>query len=206
MGCVFRLVRGEENHQDRYRGCPDRLGTCCTPDSVYAWLVAGPDRLGVSRLEGPLAGQVMCVGRGQAGQQGPENNLPRLQLGQSRRDEAEMVATRVQAASVKKCGWWLRRCRVGTAGGRLSTPLGLTHHQRRHQLRGTPAVADADAAPAARIPTEDEELCLQEEAVFFSFGEHVVTGFLTKLSEPSPSSLSDNPAADFGGKSKERLF
>jgi hypothetical protein len=90
--------------------------------------------------------------------------------------------------------------------GRLSAPLGLTHHQRRHQLRGTPAVADIDAAAAARIPTENEELCLQEEAVFFLFGEHVVTGFLTRLYEPSPSSLSDNPAVDFGGKERERPF
>ena len=57
-----------------------------------------------------------------------------------------------------------------------SAPLGLADHQGRHQLRGTPAVPDVDGTATARIPTEEEELCLQEETVFFLSAEHSLLG------------------------------
>jgi hypothetical protein len=65
---------------------------------------------------------------------------------------------------------------------------------------------DADGAAAARVPAKDKELGSQEETVFFSSGEHVVTEFLTRLYEPSPSSLSEKPAEDFDGKREGRAF
>jgi hypothetical protein len=57
----------------------------------------------------------------------------------------------------------------------LAAPLGLSYHQRGHQLRGTPVVADVDTAAAARVPAQEEELCFQEEAVFFGSAEHAST-------------------------------
>jgi hypothetical protein len=57
-------------------------------------------------------------------------------------------------------------------GDGLASPLGLAHHQGRHQLRRAPATSDVEAAAAARIPTQKEEFRLQQETVFFLSSEH----------------------------------
>jgi hypothetical protein len=56
---------------------------------------------------------------------------------------------------------------------KLSAPLWLANHQRRHLLRRPSAVADADATTPARIPAENEQLGLQKKPVFSQLAEHI---------------------------------
>ena len=54
----------------------------------------------------------------------------------------------------------------------LSAPIGLANHQWGHLLGRRAVVSQANATATAWIPTQGEELGLQEESVFFQLAEH----------------------------------
>ena len=98
--------------------------------------------------------------------------MPGAQSGSSGHDKAEMVAAEKRKTVRRPTSDVTSRATDRRRTEGLPSPLRLAHHERGHQLRGTPVASDIDTAAAARIPTEKEEFRLQQETVFFLSAEH----------------------------------
>ena len=145
------------------------LAALFTPFTPGSWLaVIGLEFLGLRVLLRELA---VRPGPGQTPEQTQKGGMPDLQSGPSGCGEAEMVATLV-SQDIRRSDMTSRTTDERKADEGLAAPLGLTHHERGHQLRGAPMVSDVDTAATARIPTEEEEFRFQQEAIFFLSAEH----------------------------------
>ena len=89
--------------------------------------------------------------------------------------------------------------------GWSASPVGFADHQGRHLLGGDAVISGANAAPAAGIPAEEEELGLQEELVFSQLTEHIEHRGVSQVESSTITlPLSTNRGSDFGAKAEEQ--